>query len=195
MSDKDLNQLINTLKTEAVEAAEAEAEKILTDARQRAQEITTKAETKRRQILTEAESEAQAIVDKGKIALQQAARDLRLSLQQEMLDLFRSVFEAEVRKNFTPDLLRSAILPVLENVGRDAAVELPAELLEEIAMYIRKQLQGAATDIALHPNGQLAEGIKIRKTAEGWSYELSPATVTEALRPHLTEKWVELLNG
>ena len=39
MSDKSLDQLIASLKSEAIEAAEKEAEKVLADAKQQADQI------------------------------------------------------------------------------------------------------------------------------------------------------------
>lgn len=193
MKDKDLQQLISSLKTEAIEAAEEEAQRIVTTARQQAKAIEEEAADKQQQILSEAEREAQAIIEKGKQALQQAARDLKLSLRQEILAMLNTVLEAEVAKNLKPDLIRSVITPILKNVGSDVEIELPAESLQDLRDYLQQQLQSGEYDLKFSSNGMLPEGMKIRKTQEGWIYEISPKTITEALRPHLTPQWTDLL--
>ena len=61
MSEKSLDQLIASLKTEAIEAAETEAEKILADAKQQAEQMLQAAADQKATLLANAEAEAAAI--------------------------------------------------------------------------------------------------------------------------------------
>jgi V/A-type H+-transporting ATPase subunit E len=194
MADQDLKQLINALKTEGIEAAEAEAQAILAEAKRQAAAVEEAAQKRKKEILATAEQEAADTVNKGKQALQQAARDLKLALRQEIVALLDTVFQQEVSQHFTPDLIQATIIPILENVGKDVVVEVPAEQVDALREYLRQKLQDGQSDLVLKPNGkQSATSVEIRHTSDGWKYELSPETITEALRPHLTQRWLDSL--
>jgi V/A-type H+-transporting ATPase subunit E len=193
MADQDLQQLISSLKTEGIEAAEAEARTVVAEAQKKAEAVEAAAAKRRDEMLAAAEQEAADIVDKGKQALQQAARDLKLALRQEIVALLDTIFQDEVNQNFTPDLIRSAIAPILENVGKDVSLEVPAEMAEELSAYLRTKLQAGEEDLALQPNGKQSATFHIRHSSAGWTYEITPETITEALRPHLTQRWLDSL--
>ncbi|MEZ4987865.1 MAG: hypothetical protein R2795_23025 [Saprospiraceae bacterium] len=193
MADKDLNQLITALKTEAIEAAENEAAKILAKAHEQAQALEAAAQQRKQQLLKDAEAAAESRLQAGETALRQAARDLKVGLQQELFDLLQTVLEKEVRKSLTPDLIRAVIVPILENVGKDAEIQLPDEQLTDLLAHLRHQLKEEASSIKVKA-GKLEEAhFQIRKTEEGWRYDITPEAITEALRPLLAKKWEQIL--
>ncbi|MBK7409931.1 MAG: hypothetical protein IPJ40_18925 [Saprospirales bacterium] len=98
MSDKTLDKLISSLKSEAIDAAERESNKILEEARSQAQKILKGAEEKRAQMLMDAEKELQATMSNGESALRQAARDLNIDVRNHLLKLFELVLEKEIRR-------------------------------------------------------------------------------------------------
>lgn len=193
MSDNNLDQLIASLKTEGIEAAEKAAKKIIDAAEMKAKEIQRDAEKQREQIITGAQQEAEAIVAKGKIVLQQAARDLTLSVQHNLMQVFQSTLEKEVRKGFSPDLIQSVINSVTANIGNDVEINLPKETLMELTDYIHDKVQKNGDEITFNADESLGDTIRISKSQEGWSYHLSPETIATALHPFLTRNWLELL--
>lgn len=193
MSEKNLDKLIASLKSEAIDAADKESKKILDAAEEKAQKIIQEAEQKREQILNDAETEAKAIVEKGESALRQAARDLSIAVRNDLIQLFEAVLEREVRKEFTPDLLKTAFVKVLENIGSHVELKLPEEFEQELADYIHQHLQGANGLVSITKENSNLKKLSITKTDEGWSYQISPEAVAELLQSHLIEKWVKLL--
>jgi vacuolar-type H+-ATPase subunit H len=195
MADKDLDQLIASLKSDAIEAAEEEARRILARAEEEARQTEQATALRQQQMLDDAEREAAAIVQRGEQALQQAARDLKLSLQQEIIAMLRSVLETRVDQAFTPDLVRTAITPVLAHIGQDTELVVPAQILPQFSEYIRQQWAGQEPSITFKAGAEGSRNIQIRQAAEGWHYEVSPATITEALYPFLAPHWIDLLEG
>lgn len=193
MSEKTLEKLIATLKSEAIEAADQEAKQIVEKARLRAQKTVQEAETTKVEILKSAEQEAQAILDKGQGALQQAARDLNVSVRNELLELYRGVMEREVDANFTPELMETAILKIIENVGSGVALTLPETMETKLAHKIQKQLQASDKVSEITRDATLTKGFSIAKTDEGWSYHITPEAVAKRLQEHLSATWVDLL--
>lgn len=194
MGDQSLDLLISSLKTEAIEAAEKEAKTIIEEAKSKAETIINNAQYQKQQTITEADKEAEAILHKGKMALKQAARDLTINLQNDVLNLFNTALRTKVDKEFSPDLLKSLLLPLIKNIGSDIEVSMPANTLKELAEFIRNEVQKNSENITFKEAPHLFSGLKIFKKEEGWSFEITPDTLMEALKPLLTAHWVTLLN-
>ena len=195
MSENSLDKLINTLKSEAIEAADKQAMEILDKAQEQAQKIIEETQAKREELLNSAEKEAQDTRNKGEAALQQAARDLTMSVRHDLLKLLGAVLENEVETAFTPDLMEDAILKIVENVDSGVTLKLPERLETQLATQIRKRLQTSDDLTSISSDPSLRNGFAISKTDQGWSYHISPEEVAELLNAHLSPKWVQILKN
>jgi len=195
MSEKTLDKLIASLKTEAVEAAEKEAKKIVDAANAEAQKILSKAEVEKTELLQNAENEAAAILEKGKGLLKQAARDLNVTVQNDLLKLLKAVLSTEVEKTFTPDLVKSTVLKIIENVDGTVEIKLPEATEKELATYVQQQLQASNGLVSITKDKSILKGFTVTKTDQGWSYHITPEEVSEILNTHLSEKWVNILKN
>lgn len=193
MSDNNLGQLISSLKTEAIEAAEKESASILKAAEEQAQQTIDNANRKKEEILSDAKEKADDILEKGKSALQRAARDFNISVRNDVINIFQAVFEKEIRKEFSPGLIKNAISKVIENVGSDAEIKFSPEAMEEMVSYIHSQVQSSEDLPSLIQDDSLLKGFSITKTSQGWTYTVSPEGVAESLRSHLSSNWIETL--
>ena len=195
MSDKTLDQLIATLKTEAIETAEKESEKILEKANQQAQQIVKAAEEKSSTIISDAEREAKAIVNKGESALRQAGRDYSISVRNELLKVLQAVLEEETQKEFKPDLVKNAIMQVIGNIDSGVELKLSKEFTAELSDYIHAQLRSSEKIVSIFEDNTLLNGFSIAKKNQGWSYTITPEDVAESLKNHLTSNWINILKN
>ncbi len=193
MSEKSLDKLIATLKYEAVEAADKEANRILESAQKQAHKIIEEAEAKKAALLNSAQKEAQVTLNNGDAALQQAARDLTVSVRNDLLKLLKVVLRQEVENSFTPELMEEAILKVIENVGGGIALQLPGSMEEKLAENIQKRLQSSNHFNGIIQDSNLLQGFVVTKTAQGWSYEITPEEVADLLNRHLSPRWGAML--
>lgn len=192
MSDNNLNKLIAQIKSEAIDSAEQEAKKILDLAKEKADKIAADAQKAKEQKLAEATKEADDIVNKGKTVLQQASRDLVIALRNELLGLCKASLEAKVSNEFKPEMLKETIMSVVNSIGSGVQFSLSPEMKKQLADSVIKDLQ-SRSDISVSEGPTSLKGLKITKTSEGWSYEISPESVTEALFPLLSANWVAIL--
>jgi len=195
MSETTLNNLITTLKTEAIDAAEKEAAVIIKAAKEEAQRILNDAEQQQQQLLNDAEKEGQATLKKGESALRQAARDLTVTLRNDLMQLLKGVLEEDVNTNFTPELLQSAMVQVVENIGSGTQLTLSADLEAGLADYVQQRLQTSKASVAIMTDSTLNKRIQISQKGQGWSYEITPETVSALLGEHLSGKWENLLKN
>lgn len=195
MSEKTLDKLIVTLKTEAIEAADKEAKQIVEKAHKEAQRILKEAEEQKEELLVKADKEAQAIYGKGESALKQAARDLTISVRNDLLKLLKTALEREVESNFTPDLMERAILKVVGNIGSGVALKIPGNMKKELADKIQERLRTSGDLDTLTKDPNLPNGFVVTKTDQGWSYRISAEAVAELLNGHLSPKWINILKN
>lgn len=195
MSENTLDKLIAKLKLEAIDAAEKEANEIFEHAKTKAERILKDAQVKRDEILEKAENESKANTFKADGALKQAARDLTVTLRNDLLNLLGKVLEKEVESSFTPALIETAVLKVIENVGSGVALKLPKNLESNLADQIQKRLQSAEDITSITSNNSVVNSFSITKTEEGWSYDISPEEVANLLQSHLSPKWLDILKS
>lgn len=195
MSEKTLDQLILSLKTEGIDAAEKEAKRILDAANVSADKILKDAEEKRDQIITEAEKEARTILSKGESALRQAGRDYSISVRNDMLKIFRAVLAEETRTEFTPDLIKSAIIKTIDNIGSDVELKFSKYFLTEMGDFIHDRVKSSGNLLTIIEDNDLLNGFSITKIDQGWTYTITPEEVAEALGNHLTNNWIQILKN
>ena len=194
MSDSTLDQLIAKVKSEAIDSAEKEAKQIIEEAQLKAEQVLKNAQAEKEEMLSSAETEAKAMVDKGKLALQQAARDVHIAVKNDLLKVFKTVLEAEVSTSFTPDLYASVINKVIDTVGNNTTVALPAEFEEQIIDDIRKKVARSEDGFQILKDDDLFSVLSVTKTDEGWSYDITAEEVSELISQNLSRKWVDILN-
>ena len=194
MSEKTLDKLISSLKTEAIEAAEQEAAGIEEEARQEAAKILADCKAECDKMRAEAETQAQQTIEKGESALQQATRNVTVTLQNDLLKLLGNVLEKEVTNQFQPDAVKRAIGVVLENVGSGVELDLSEDLKKELQGYVRDKLQSSDTLTENNSEGKLLKSITISKKNEGWSYHIDPEAVSAMLKAQLRQNWLEIIN-
>lgn len=193
MSDKTLDKLIAKLKTEAIDAAEKEANSIVEKAKSKADSILNDARAKSDELIETAEKETKATNIKAEGALKQAARDLTVTLRNDLLNLLGNVLEKEVETTFTADVIETAVLKVIENVGSGVALKLPEDLETKITNQIKKRLQASSDITSITNDNSLVNTFSITKIEEGWSYDISPKEVANLLNTHLSPKWLHIL--
>lgn len=195
MSEKTLDKLITSLKTEAIDAAEKEAKKIVDAAKAQAQKIISNAEVQKKQLLDNAEKEAEETLNKGVGALKQAARDINVTVQNDLLKLLKTVLQDEINKAFTPDLIKSAVIKVIENVNSSVELKLPEDFEKELAEYVQKHLQTSGNLVTITKDDSILKGFSVTKTDQGWSYHITPQEVAEILNGHLSNRWINVLKS
>jgi V/A-type H+-transporting ATPase subunit E len=194
MSEYSLDGLIAKVKSEAIERAEKEAQEIIDDAKAQAAKILEKANAEKEQRISEAEEQANAIRYKADIALNQAAREVSIATKNDLLALFKAVLQAEVQAAYDPDLYKTLVLHIVDSVGDNSAITLPGHLEEQVVKEIHKKVANSEKSVKILQSNQLLNGLKVTKTDEGWSYNITAEEVTELLNQQLSKKWMDIFN-
>lgn len=214
-----VEQLIERLREQAINAGQTKAENIVADAEKRAAWLIKEAEQEAKNIIQKAESEANAIKNAGIDALNLAARDILLRLRDTLLSSFsqevqRVVGEQMASPSFIERLILALAGQVRDKTGLDEHAEMTIVLpenvigIEELRKKPEELKQGALSHLTAAIAGDLLRkgvtfavsdtikaGLMIRLEGNAMQIDFTDETVSTLLLQHLQPRFRALLQG
>ena len=194
-----LQELIDQIKKEGVEAAETEARSIVDAAKEQAEKIIAQAQEEAKQILINAKNENERMVKSSEDAIRQAGRNLLISFRESIARELKAIVGENVTAVYSSENLSQLIIKVVEGWAakpdaEDISVVLTGEdlkALEEtlLAGLKEKMLKG----VTLKANDNFDGGFRIAVNDGGVYYDYSAEAVVEMLSNYLSPKVAELM--
>lgn len=194
-----LGELIDQIKKEGVETAEAEAKAILKSAKAEAQKIVADAEAVAQKILSNAKSENERMVKSSEDAIRQAGRNLLISFRESVSKELNVILSENVNAVYSSESLSELIINVVEGWAKkpdaeDIAVILNSDSLkaleENILAGLKEKMLGGVT---LKANDNFDGGFRISVNNGSAYYDYSAEAVVDMLSNYLSPKVTELL--
>ena len=190
--DEQLQSLLDRIRHEGVEQAEAEAASILGEAQERARRVVAEAEAEADRLRRRAEGEAEASRQRGEKALEQAGRDFLLALRKSIEAILRETLRATVATALTPDVVADMLVRLAEayaahdmNESR-VDVLLAAEDREAIAALVMQKYRDlVGQGLTLRADERLDKGFKVSFVDDNLYHDFSLTALAEALAPVL----------
>ncbi len=197
--DVQLKELIDRIKSEGVQSAEAQASEIVSNAEKRAEDIVADAKKQAEQIVAEAEQEARKREQSGEQALKQAGRDLLLQLRGRIQAIFSEVIDNATKEAYSGEALENAVVTLVaawaEGKQGDLEVLLPQDQLEKLEKNLRSRLATQlGAGVTIKPSPELEAGFVVSERDGSAYYDFSAEGVAEMLRLHLNSRLGELLS-
>lgn len=195
--DVQLKELIERIKSEGIESAEQEADRIVQGAQERAQKIVSDAEAEADSIRKKAEEDAARREETGRASLKQAGRDLILSVEKRLQDLFDSIVYKETSDALSGEVLENAITQVVQNWKGDVSdisVLVAEKDLEKVEKGVRKNLSDEfAQGLELKPLPKAEAGFRISQKDGSSYYNFTGEGIAELLSQFLNPRLAEVL--
>lgn len=188
--DIRVQELLDKIKRDGVESAEADAAK-----------IRAKAEEERARIVEEARKEARAIVEKakadvarmeesGKASLKQASRDLVLAFRREIEKVLAAIVRAEAEAAYDADTIKRALPGVLEAWAKSGSDQLsvlvPQKDLASVEAFFKDKLAAALKKgVELKPLSGAKAGFRIAEKDGAAYYDFTAEAVAGMLGAYL----------
>ena len=194
-----LQELIEQIKKDGVDAAEAKAEAIIESAKAEAEKIISDAQTKADKIISDAKAENAKAVKSGEDAIRQAGRNLLISFRESIARELKAIVSSNVNTVYSSDAFSKLIISTVENwTGKPEAEDISVILnsndlskLEEslLAELNAKMLKG----VPLKANDNFDGGFRIAVNNGAVYYDYSAEAVTDMLSNYLSPKVTALL--
>ena len=184
-----LQELIEQIKKDGVEAAESQAEAILTAAKDEAEKIISEAKAQAEKLVLDAKAENEKTVKSGEDALRQAGRNLLISFRESVTKELKAILGESVSSVYSSDALAGLIVNLVEgfknNAGaEDITVVLNSEDLKKIEDTVLSGLKA---------NDNFDGGFRIAVNDGGAYYDYSKDAVTDMLSNYLSPKIAALM--
>jgi V/A-type H+-transporting ATPase subunit E len=180
---EDLQSLLEKINRDGVEKAEAEAAKIIADAKAKADEIVKAAEEKAAKTVAEAEKNAAAFADRAAVSVRQAARDTVISVQDRITGMLENLLAKNVDAALADEKTAAALVAgALEDLVSNA----------EIAATLKAQLAGMS-EITVVTDDSAGSGFSVKLDNGRIEHSFTGETVTEELARRLRPELAALI--
>ncbi|MBQ8210111.1 MAG: V-type ATP synthase subunit E [Clostridia bacterium] len=194
-----LQELIEQIKKDGVEAAETQAEAILKSATDEAEKIISDAKALADKIMSEAKTENERIVKSSEDAIRQAGRNLLISFRESVTKELNAIVGENVSSVYSSDALSQLIIKAVEGWAakpdaEEITVILGSEELKNLETIIQDELKAKMlTGVTLKANDNFDGGFRIAVNGDGVYYDYSQEAVTDMLSNYLSPKITALL--
>ena len=194
-----LQELIDQIKKDGVDAAETEAQSILDSAKAEAEKIIADAQAEAEKLMLNAKKENERVVKSGEDAIRQAGRNLLISFRESVARELKAIVGESVTAVYAPGSLETLVAAAVENWSVKSDVEDLTVILNEDD---RKRLEEAALaelknrmnkGITLKANDNFDGGFRIAVNNGSAYYDYSAEAVVDMLSAYLSQKVTALL--
>ncbi len=191
-----VQELLERIKTEGVDAARAEADRIVAAAEERAESIVNEAVRNAAELEKDAKARIESMEKASKLALVQASRDTILALrgrvQRFMSDAVLAstseVLSAEYLSKILPDLLKE----MARDVSGDIQILLPTKIVASLDSALANRLsRDIGKGVTFLPFEGLDAGFRVAMNGSSAQYDFSSESVAEILASRVNARLAE----
>lgn len=194
-----LQELIDQIKKDGVEAAETQAETILTAAKAEAEKIISDAKAEAEKLMLDAKTENERTVKSGEDALRQAGRNLLISFRESVTKELKAILSENVSGVYSSEELAQIIVKAVDGwTSKPDAEEITVILNNEDLKKLEDTVVSGLKDkmqkgITLKANDNFDGGFRIATDNGAVYYDYSAEAVTDMLSNYLSPKVTALL--
>ena len=176
-----IQDLVTSIRKEGIEAANVQAESIISEAKKKAESIVATAKSEAAQYKDQTEKEIAILKESAAVSAEQAKRDAVLAFKAEIQAEFEKILAADIGKELTGaalgKLIRAAVTG--ENVADYAAevAEVGDELKAELAKEIKEGLE-------IRPTKTVQKGFRLAAKDGSGYFDCSDDGILEMLMPY-----------
>ena len=196
-----LQELIDQIKKDGVDAAEAEARAIVEEAERKAKAIIADAEQKAEKLIADAKAENKRNVKASEDSIRQAGRNLLISFRESVSRELKAIVGENVSSVYSSEALAGVIVNAVEAWAKnsssdDITVFMNTADLKKLEDNIWSMLKERMNSgVTLKANDNFDGGFRIAVNDGGAYYDYSSEAVVDMLSNYLSPKVTELLKA
>lgn len=195
-----VQELIDKIKIEGVQAADQKAKEIEDNAKASAQKVIADAQARAQHIIADAQTQAQKTHESTEMALKQSARDTLLALKKEIEGVLRKVISKQIKDSLSPEQLSDIIGQIVKGsvkanlADNDIEVTLNAGDLKKLKDGFAAKLQKEIKQpITFKTNDGISSGFTISFDEGKSCFDFSEASLSEYISSYLNTQIASLL--
>ncbi len=195
---QQVQELIEKIKSEGIQAAEEKAKEIERQAKARAEEIVRQATREAEHLVAQARQEARKIGEATTMALKQAARDTLLSLRQEIEKRLHKILALRVAEVLSGDQLGRLLTDVIKGAVSDQNKEVRICLNEQDAKALTDTVlqsfqEELKNGLTIKASGEMGSGFTMSFDQGRSAFDFSDASLAEYLGQYVNDRVAALI--
>ncbi len=197
---QQIQELINKIKQEGIEAAEQKSKELDLQAQAKAQKIIDEAKINAQKIVQDGKKEIEQMKITTQAALKQSSRDMLLTLKKEIENVLKKITQKNVNDSLTPDSLSRILGSIAEKTfseqkeNVDIKVLLSQTDLESlkngIIAKLQKELKGK---IVFQSRDDISKGFAISFDSGKSSFDFSDKSLADYIAGFVNEEVAKII--
>ena len=176
-----IQDLVSSIRKDGIDAANAQAQTIISEAQQKAEKIVADARAEAKSIKETSEKEIGILKESAAVSAEQAKRDAMLAFKAEVQAEVEKILSAKIKNSLTDEALGRLIHAVLtdEDVSKYTAevAQVSDALKAELADEIRKGLE-------IRPTKGVRAGFRLASKDGSGYFDCSDEEIMQMLMPY-----------
>jgi len=198
---EELQHLIDRIHKDAVGKAEAEANKLLADAKAKAEQLIKSAESQARATLEKADKDSEVFAARSAKTLEQSARDVLIAVGQGIEKIVLGILGNQIDKGLTPEIVSQMLIQIAQGyTGKSANVTLSPADAAKLSSFISGEFQKKlGASVTVESDSGIFAGFRLSLEGGKVSHEFTNTAIAEALsallRPALAKAVQQAAQG
>lgn len=194
-----LQELIDRIRKDGAEAAEAQAKNIIDSAKAEAEKIISDAKDQADKILLDAKKENERMVKSSEDTIRQAGRNILISFRESVARELNAIINKNVAAVYSSEDFSTLIIKAVESWAKnpeatDLSIILNGDDLKKLEETLISQLNShMLKGVTLKANDNFDGGFRIAVNEGKAYYDYSAEAVTDMLSNYLSAKVTALL--
>jgi V/A-type H+-transporting ATPase subunit E len=179
-----IQDLVSSIRKEGIDAAHAEAENIIAEAKKKAEAIIAQAAAEAKSTKESTEREIAILKEGAAMNAEQAKRDATLSFKEEIQGEFKKILAADVKKTMSDDNLAKLIQAAVQ--GEDVS-KYAAEVAEVSDALKAKLAQEIKNGLEIRPTKNVKAGFRLAAKDGSGYFDCSDEEIMQMLMPYFRD--------
>ena len=196
-----LQELVDKIKKNGVEAADEKAAEIIKAAEEKAASIVAQARAEAEAAVKKRETESEKFKAAAVSSIEQAGRNTLIAFRQSVLNELNAIIKNETLKNYDANTLKTLIPEAVKSWIKTNNTDDLAVILSDKDIKTLEQALGAALKetvskgVELKHDGSISGGFRIGTKDGAAYYDFSAEAVADLFSAYLSPKTAEILKA
>ena len=176
-----IQDLVSSIRKDGIDAANAEAEAIVSEAKKKAEMIIADAKAEAKNIQETSEKEISILKESAALSAEQAKRDAMLAFKNEVQAEFEKILSAKIKNNLSDAALGKLIQAVVADEDvQNYSVEV-AEVSDSLKAELAEEIKNG---LEIKPTKSVRAGFRLAAKDGSGYFDCSDEEIMQMLMPY-----------
>ena len=176
-----IQDLVSSIRKDGIDAANAEAEAIISEAKKKAEMIIADAKAEAKNIQETSEKEINILKESAALSAEQAKRDAMLAFKNEVQAEFEKILSAKIKNNLSDAALGKLIQAVVADEDvQNYSVEV-AEVSDSLKAELAEEIKNG---LEIKPTRSVRAGFRLTARDGSGYFDCSDEEIMQMLMPY-----------